>query len=191
MGGSVTPTADALCLLDDYVSGALPEAEALAYEAELFERAASGVAPEALFVDRLALLGRFLQGRTGLDNGSTRAQVDALVRRGFRVHSIDLGSGGRVEISPWPDDIEIVVTRLAVDARGFDQVQVECHTLGGQLVKTFLDVQCDPEDGVLYAVCEAPLARLSTLAGPIVATVTGVRSGQRELIGSFETHPVV
>lgn len=191
MGDSVTPTSDALCLLDDYVSGALSEAEALVYEAELFERAASGEASEALFVDRLALLGRFLQDRGGISNGSTRAQVDALVKRGFRIHTIDLGSGGRVELGPLPDDVEIVVTRLAVDARGFDHVEVDCETLSGQPIKTFRDVQCDPEEGALYAVCEAPLARLSVLAGPIVATVTGVRGGQREVIGSFETHPSV
>ena len=191
MGGGVTPTPDALCLFDDYVSGALGEAEALAFETELFERAAAGVASDALFVDHLALLGRFLQGRGGLGNGSTRAQVEALINSGLRVHTFDLGSGGRVELGPLPDDIDIVVTRLAIDARGFDQVEVDCQTLAGQLIKTFRDVQCDPESGALYAVCEAPLARLSTLAGPVVATVTGFRGGQREVIGSFETHPSV
>lgn len=134
MGGGVSTTADALCLLDDYVSGALQEAEALAYEAELFESAALGAVPEALFVDRVALLGRFLQGRGGLANGSTRAQVDALVERGLRIHSIDLGTGGRVELDPLPDDVEIVVTKLGIDARGFDHVEVECQTLAGQII---------------------------------------------------------
>jgi hypothetical protein len=89
-----------------------------------------------------------------------------------------------------PDDVEIVVTRLGVDVRGFDHVEVECQTLAGQPIKTFRDVRCDPETGALYAVCEAPLARLSVLAGPVVATVTGVRGGQREVIAGFETHPI-
>lgn len=187
----MTTTAEALQLLDDYASGVLEEAEALAYEEELFERAAAGVASDALFVDRLALLGRYLQGRGGFAVGSTRAQVEALHARGFRIHTVEIAAGTRCDLTPFPDDVEIVVTKIVVDARGFDHVEVECRTLAGQVVKTFRDVQCDPEEGVLYAVCEAPLARLSLLAGPVVATLTGVREGQRVVIGSVETHPSV
>ena len=184
----MTTTDEALELLDDYMSGALQEADA--FEDELFERAARGEASEALFVDRVALLGRFLAGRGGLAMGTTRAQVEALIERGLRIHTIDLGSGGRVELGPFPDDVDLVVTKIAVDARGFDHLEVDCHTLAGQLVKTFRDVQCDPEEGALYAVCEAPLARLSLLVGPVVATMTGVRDGERVVLGSVETHPI-
>ena len=62
--------------------------------------------------------------------------------------------------------------------------------MGVRYLKTFRDIGWDPVDGTLYAVCEAPLARISMQAGHIRTRISGMRDGAKHAIAVFETTTV-
>ena len=176
--------------LDAYQTGEMPEAEAADFEEELFATAAVGDAGEALFVDRLSLIGRYLVPRGGWDFGSTRARVDELVAAGLRVQVLDPEPGAAGEPFRLPkidDDAEIVATRIAIDVRGYDSVRAIVEKPDGTELKTFRDIGFDPVDGSMYALCEAPLARISAQQRHIRTRVIGTRAGLDHVIAVFET----
>jgi hypothetical protein len=180
---------DPLSEFDDYSSGHMPEQAAADYEEQLFARAAEGAAPEAAFVDQLTQSARWLQKRGLFAVGSTRPQVEAIWASGLRVHHVEFGSGGVVDIAPLPAGTEVFTYRLDVDMRGVDRIDVLVETPDGEHVKTFRDVTHDPETGNIYGVCEAPLAELSFRRGTVVSKVMGTRAGERKLLARFETRP--
>jgi hypothetical protein len=174
---------------DAYQSGLMPETEAAAFEDELFSAAADGAAHEAHLVDRLCLIGRYLAARGGLDVGSSRARVDELIAAGLRVQVLvpEPGAPGQPLVMPRiDDDAEIVVTHVAIDVRGYDSVDVIIEKPDGTPLKTFRDIGFDPTDGTLYALCEAPLARISAQQSHICSRVIGTRAGSPHVIASFE-----
>jgi hypothetical protein len=176
--------------LDAYQTGDMPEAEAAGFEEELFASAAAGDAAEALFVDRLSLIGQYLAPRGGWDFGSTRARVDQLIVAGLRVQVLDPEPGAPGEplrIPKIDDDAEIVATRIAIDVRGYDSVRAIVEKPDGTELKTFRDIGFDPVDGSTYALCEAPLARISAQQRHIRTRVIGTRAGQDHVIAVFET----
>ena len=84
------------------------------------------------------------------------------------------------------DDAEIVVTHVAIDVRGYDSIDVVIEKPDGTPLKTFRDIGFDPTDGTLYALCEAPLARISAQQSHICSHVIGTRAGSPHVIASFE-----
>lgn len=183
----MSETRQAFELLDDYQSGVLPEPEAALFEEELFAAAAAGVADEATFVDRLSLMQQYLEPRGGLDMGSTRARVEQLIAAGLKVQVVAPEVAPVVRLPAIDADAEIVVTHIPLDVRGYDSVDVICERPDGSELKTFRDVNWDPEDGTLYAVCEAPLARISTFNRHIVTRVIATRAGEKHTLAVFET----
>jgi hypothetical protein len=177
--------------LDAYLSGEMPEADALGFEAELFAAAETGAASEAVFVDQVSRIGRYLIGHCGFDIGSGRAQVDALIAQGLRVQLLTAGPetlvGKVYQLPKISDDAQIVVTHFPLDLRGHDSVDVVVEKPDGTLLKRFREVGWDPEDGTVYAVCEAPLARIWAAAGLVRSTVLGKRDGQEHVIAVFES----
>lgn len=188
MGGGVTAPLEAL---DAYVTGDMSDADALRFEEELFAAAEAGDAAEAAFVDQLTRHATFLAPRGGFDIGSTRAHVDSLIAAGLRVQLLapvpGASVGGLHQLPQVDDDAEIVVTHLPIDVRGYDSVNVIIAKPDGTELKTFREIGWDPEDGSVYAVCEAHLARLSLAVGPVRSTVIGKRAGQDHVIAVFET----
>jgi len=178
-----------LTRLDDYVAGQLPDERAAGFEDELFARAA-GPQPdeETTFFDALARSAAWLASHFfGFRGGSTRAEVDGLIASGKkRVHWMDLGTPGAKRLSDWPDGTQIVITRLGVDLRGTSDVEVNVSFDGQNNVKTFRDCEYDPTDGSLYAVCHEPLARLAFGQPRVLAQVTAVRNGRREIVGVYD-----
>lgn len=176
--------------LDAYESGEMSDADSLGFEEELFSAAAAGQAAAADFVDQVSRLGHFLLGRGGFDIGSTRARVDELIARGLRVQvmSPDPGAivGGVMSLPAITDDAQIVVTHIPLDVRGYESVDVIIEKPDGTPLKTFRDIGWDPSDGSIYAVCEAPLARISAAAGRLRSTVVGKRAGQEHIVAVFE-----
>jgi hypothetical protein len=191
LGGGVTERGAELEAFDAYLNGEMSEADAPSFEEELFAAAAAGSAPEADFVDHVSRLGSFLLPRGGFDVGSSRARVDELIAAGLRVQMLAPGPEGRVgDVFHLPridDQADIVVTHLPIDLRGYDSVNVIVEKPDGTELKTFRDVGWDPHDGSVYAVCEAPLARIAAAAGQIRARVIGKRDGVEQAIGVFET----
>lgn len=182
---------DRILRVDDYQHGLSSEAEAAELEHELFEAAAAGDDADVRYVDALTRAAVFILQHASFDSG-TRAQVDALRAAGARVHFEDFGAGGSVEVTDWDEGAtDVVVFRLAVDLRGYDEIDVEVETPDGRPIKTFRDVRCDPTDGALYAVCEPPLARMAFCKHVRRARVLAKRdsSPTRETVAIYETSP--
>jgi hypothetical protein len=165
----------------------MAEDEATAFEEELFLAAATGAAQEATFLDKVSRIMRHLAPRGGLDVGSSRARVDELIASGLRVQVME---PKRARVTTFPkidDDAELVITHVPVDVRGYDSVDVIVERPDGENLKVFRDVGWDPIDGTVYAVCEAPLARIAAAVGIIHSRVIGYRAGQPHVIAEFDT----
>jgi hypothetical protein len=176
--------------LDAYQTGAMSDAEAAGFEEELFAAAAAGGAGEAQFVDRVSLIGQYLAPRGGWDFGSPRARIDQLIAAGHRVQVLEpLPSppGAPFLIPPIDDDAELVATYIPIDVRGYDSVRVIIEKPDGTELKVFRDIGFDPNDGSVYALCEAPLARISARQKHLRARVIGTREGLDHVITVFET----
>ena len=180
--------------LDAYQSGEMSDAEAASFEEGLFAAAAAGseeaAAAEAHFVDRVSLIGKYLTPRGGWDFGSSRARIDQLIADGHRVQVLEpLPSppGGPFLIPPIDDDAEIVATYIPIDVRGYDTVRVIVEKPDGTELKVFRDIGFDPNDGSVYAVCEAPLARISAQQKHLRSRVIGTREGLDHVVAVFET----
>lgn len=173
--------------LTDYVSGAMSDEDAAGFEEELFAGAAAGGADDARFADRVHLVAQYLEPRGGLDIGSSKKRVDRLIAAGLKVQLLEPEFAPVMQMPPIEPDAEIVVTHFRVDLRGYDSIDVIARKPDGTELKTFREINLDPEDGSVYAVCEAPLARISAQAGRMIATVVGTRAGKSEIITRFET----
>lgn len=173
--------------LDAYQSGGMADEEAAGFEEELFSAAAAGSATEAAFVDHISKLGQFTLPRGGFDVGSTRARIDQLIAMGLRVQVMEATSmeGGIARFPAIDDDAELVATYLPLDLRGYDSVNVVIEKPDGSYLKTFRDVGWDPKDGSTYALCEAPLARISAQMGQIHSRVIGFKDSQEHVIAEF------
>ena len=192
--------AEPLLRLDDYAAGDMPEAEAARFEEDLFAAAADAdppagmrvddrLASEAAFVDRLVRMAIDANASGVFAGGATRAQIDALLASGLPVHYVDLGTGGDKVFDAWdPAKVKVVIARLAVDLRGWQDVEVEVTAPDGKPVKTFRDVVCAPEDGALYAVCHEPLARLA-FTHRSIARIVASRDGRRETVAVYDVRP--
>lgn len=172
--------------IDDYVSGAMTDDAARAFEEELF---ASAPQNESLqYLDRTLRTANKLFRRGGWTIGSTREEVDRLLATNPRVSYFDLGeAGGEKRISAWGEGLDFVVFRLGVDLRGIASVDVEVEDPAVGPLKVFRDVNFDPKDLALYAVCEEPLARLAWGRDRVITRVIGERNGQRETLATFES----
>ncbi|HVJ16950.1 MAG TPA: hypothetical protein VM686_16025 [Polyangiaceae bacterium] len=179
--------------VDDYASGQMHDAQAAAFEEQLFDAAATGTETDAAFLHELARLSTWLTRRGLFNVGSTRAQVDAILRSGHRTHMLELSAKDSMnELPRWSDDIEIVITRVDVDLRGYEDVDIVLESPSGEAIKTFRDVTYDPAEGAIYGVCEEPLARIAFSRGHVVSRVTAVRrdgASKRETIAVFHSRP--
>ena len=180
--------ASTLTELDDYLSGFMPDETAAGFEDGIFAAAAAGEASPLGLVDHIGQFGRYLSGRVGLAMGSSRAQVDRIRASGLKVEYTELAPGVPVRGPRIADDTEIVISRVDIDLRGYTDIEVNVERPDGTLLKTFRDVECAPEDGALYAVCEATLARMAQSVHT-VARISATRDGKREQVATLETLP--
>jgi hypothetical protein len=183
----VTTPRPPLEAFDAYQSGEMSDDEAASFEEELFAAAALGTADEAAFVDRISLMGQFLLPRGGFDIGSSRARIDQLIASGLRVQLMQPKPEYVAKFPKISDDAQIVATHVPIDVRGYDSVDVEVEKLDGTPLKVFRDIGWDPLDGTVYAICEAPLARIATQQRHIRSRIIGHRDGQTHIIAQFET----
>jgi hypothetical protein len=182
----MTTADDALTRLDDYLSAAMPDAHAVAFEEELFAEAAAGRAPELRYLDTFFEQARWFATRGGFSSGAT-ATLIAELRKLPRVHYLDLEKD--TQVSAWPADTQLVVYRLAVDLRGYENIDVEITTPEGEHRKWFRDVSYDPADGALYGACDAPLAASTFRHEPLIAHVVASRAGKRETVAELTITP--
>lgn len=180
----------ALERLDDYATGILPESDAADFETALFDEAARGEAREADFLEGLLLSLRFIARHGVIGQSFTQSRVEELARK-VRMHVIELEPGRTNVFGAWEKDVEIVVTQLNVDLRGYDRVDVVVERPDGTHVKLFHDTGYDPETGRIYAYCEAPLAAAALLSGPAIARVLAERDGVRTEVARLHAEPRV
>lgn len=168
--------------LDAYVTGEMSDADAEAFEEALFDAPDDDVA----FLDRLARRGAQLAVHGAFDVGVPRAHVEALVAAGHRVHVLDLGPPGRSTVTLDPH-AEIVVPVLHLGRTDVTNVDVELTVVEHGATKVLKDVLVDV-DGIIYGLCERPLAELAFSAG---RTITRVRrtDGTREVLGEWDLSP--
>ncbi len=154
---------------------------------QTYGAALHSVSVDAVEGEAVSLIGRYLLPRGGFDIGSSRARVDQLVAAGLRVQLIEPEPGPVSHLPKIDADAEIVVTHVPIDVRGYDSVDVVIEKADGTPLKTFRDIGWDPTDGSVYAVCEAPLARISMQQRHIRSRVIGTRAGETQTIAVFET----
>ncbi|HSC87089.1 MAG TPA: hypothetical protein VLC09_07460 [Polyangiaceae bacterium] len=153
---------EALERLDDYVRGSLDEAHAGAFEEDLFERALLGAAPELSFRHGLGATLQVMKARGTLDLWLTAEGVQRLVQSsGLRVVVWEYGAP---EGPPLQADTELLVTRIPFELHGIRRLEADVCATDGRLLKTMPDVIFDPEDGAVFACCEAELARTANAA---------------------------
>jgi hypothetical protein len=168
--------------LDAYLTREMMDTDADAFEESLFDAPDD---PHVAFVDRLARHGRTLVEHGTFDMGVTRAHIDALIAAGHKVHVFDAGppdaGAGTVTFDP---SAELMATLLRIGRTDLTRVDVEITVTNYNVTKTIKDVLVDPSDGVIYGLCERPLAEIAFGAGPTVTRVRRV-DGAREVIATW------
>ena len=143
--------------IDGYVTGELTGTAADALEEALFD------APDdrdLLIVDRIARHGALLVEHGTFEVGVTKAHLDKLVADGHTVQICDAGPPGTGSFTI-RKDAEFVVTRLPLGRTDHERVDVDVTIIAHDVTKTIKDVLVDPSDGVIYGLCERPLAELA------------------------------
>ena len=175
---------DQLAALDDYQTGAMPDAEADAFEDRLFAAAADDD-ESTHFLDTMIRAARHLAERTTFQIGHTRREVDALLATRDCVF-IDCGTERAVQVTV-RRDAELFITRFALDLQGIERVEVENHLDGVGHIKTMRDIRFDAADGALHGVCEAALWHMSVDHGRrVVSKFYGYAGDTRRLLGENE-----
>lgn len=175
-----------LALIDDYVSGRMNDAERELFEERLFALE-DEVQAEVAFLDRLARFTHHIVARGLLHPSLMREELDQLVVGGTRVDLRELGAPGVVTVQPLEEGAQVVVQRA--DLRLFDVTNVDLEIVLPELghVKTLRDLAVDPNDGAVYACCDAVLFRMAMAESPRTTfRVVALRGGRRETIGEYE-----
>lgn len=167
--------------LDDYVRGALDDDAAADYEADLFERALAGQAPEAAFRTHLGAALRTMAARGTLELWLTESGVEELRARpdlNVFVFELDVARPHMPEVPPGTD---LMITRVPVDLTGVRRIEADIVTPDGRLLKQMLDVTFNRDDGALFACCEMDLARIAG-AAKTITRLYAVEEGSRRLM---------
>ncbi len=152
----------ALVRLDDYVRGHATEDEALAFEEDLFARALAGQAPELAVRSGLASTFRAMKENGSIELWLTAKGVEELVASGIRVARLTWTEAGPpAEMPDLGPDVDVLVTKVPIDLRGARRVDVEIIDNDGRHMKTMPEVSFDPDDGAVYACCDAELAKIA------------------------------
>jgi hypothetical protein len=167
---------DRLSALDDYVSGHMPDDEADAFEAALFD--AAGEDGDSAFLAELARVAALLVAHGTWESGATRAQVDAMLARGD-VALIDLDVPGEREV---PRSAAQVVFKVSVPLHDVDRLDIEFEVPGHGVFKTLRDLAFDRADGAIFIVCEAALNEASARVRAI-SRLIAYRGGERVALG--------
>ena len=169
--------------LDAYLTREMPEADADALEEALFDAPDDG---DLAFFDRLMRDGRSLAAHGTFDMGVLPAKLDELRAQGHTVQVLDIGLPGQPQQTIFMSrDADFIVTKLHLGRTDIAVVDVEILLVEHNVTKTMKDVRVDQTDGIIYGLCERPLAHLAlAAAGTTLAKVRRV-DGARDVIGEW------
>jgi len=173
--------------LDDYVRGLGDETFAQAYEEDLFSRALAGTAPHLTFRAGLGATLRQMASRGTLDVWLTTAQVEQLQAAG-QVRAVIFNFDPEHPVEPdIPPGTELLITRIPLDVKGARLLEADVFSSDGRLLKHMPDINFNPEDGAVYACCEAELARLAGTQPTLVRVWVTDDAGRRVVaeLGGF------
>lgn len=170
--------------LDAYLTREMSDADAEAFEEALFDAPDD---PDVTLLDRIARHGAKLIAHGTFDIGVTAEHVQSLIEAGHAVHVFDAGlpSTGTVTIDR---QAEFVVTKLHLGRTDLERVDVEVTVVDYNVTKTIKDVFVDPS-GVVYGLCERPLAELAWSAGGKTLTTVRRSDGARDVVGVWHLGP--
>jgi hypothetical protein len=174
--------------LDDYVSGQMQEGEAAAFEERMFEAAAHpDLQAELVFLDRLARAVDHIAGLGSLHPALTKRELEALIALGRRVDLRELGAPGTFTVTPPAAGAELVVQRADLELFDVASIDLEIDLPELGHVKTLRDLKVDPDDGAVYACCDATLFQMAfTQSARTTFRVVVVREGRRQTIARYE-----
>jgi hypothetical protein len=167
--------------LDAYLTGELPDADTDAFEEAMFDAPDD---PDLAFLDRVSRHGARLAQHGTFDMGVTRAQVDLLIDAGHKVQVIDAGPPGATGAWTMDADSQLIVTKLQLGRSDLERVDVEIELLDYNVTKTIKDVLVDRTEGVIYGLCERPLAQMAFGAGRTIARVRRCE-GARDVVAEW------
>lgn len=176
-----------LARLDDYVRGHDAEAEASAFEEELFARALADEAPDLELHEALGQALRASAASGALELWLTKAGVARLEGSGLRVLRARWSESGPASVPDLDVDFDVLVTEVPIDLRGARRLDVEIFDLEGRHLKTMPEVSFDPDDGAVYACCDAKLARLATRARTMSRVWVTDAEGRRSVVLELPT----
>ncbi|HET9932869.1 MAG TPA: hypothetical protein VFQ35_19330, partial [Polyangiaceae bacterium] len=141
-------------------------------------------APELQFRSNLAAGFREMSARGTISLWMTAAEVAAAQSSGLRVvvHDLDPTDPRPPEI---PADADLFITRVRLDLAGVKALDVEVLTPDGKLVKCMPDIAFDPAEGLIYACCEAELARVAASKRTVTRLWATYENGRR-LLGELD-----
>lgn len=169
--------------LDAYLTREMSDADADALEEALFDAPDDG---DLAFFDRLMRDGRRLAAHGTFDIGISKDKLDELIAQGHTVQVLDAGPPGQPQRTlVLSRDSEFILTRLELGRKDIARVDVEIVILEHNVSKTMKDVFVDQTDGVIYGLCERPLAHLALAAGPTIAKVRRT-DGARDVLGEWK-----
>ena len=179
------PIDAAIARLDDYVCALDPDDSAREYEEDLFSRALSGDAPELQFRSSLTTTLRQMSTRGSISLWLTAAEVAAAQASGLRAFVFDLDPQNP-KPAEIPPDADLFITRVHLDLKGVQSLDVEVLAEDGTLLKRMPDIAFDANEGVIYACCEADLARLASSKRTLTRLWATYEDGRR-LLGELHT----
>ncbi|MBX5480449.1 MAG: hypothetical protein IRZ16_01175 [Myxococcaceae bacterium] len=177
-------SATSLEQLDDYVSRAMSDADAEAFEEALFDAAATGDAPELRFVDALRRGLGDLARRGTIHITLLLSEAEQFQRTSpMRVRMVDLDD---YQGDPFDDvaAIDIGLVRYNVPLEGVKRVDVEFGTERTPTLYTIPEVRFDAANNCVVMCCEAELM-MATLRANAIVRLFAVDGDERRLLREF------
>lgn len=175
----------AIARLDDYARAHDTEEAARDYEEDLFARALSGDAPELRFRSSLTTTLKQMSARGSISLWLTAAEVAAAQASGLRAFVFDLDPANP-KPAEIPPEADLFITRVRLDLKGVQTLDVEVLAEDGTVLKRMPDIAFDGAEGVIYACCEADLARLAASKRTLTRLWATYEDGRR-LLGELHT----
>jgi hypothetical protein len=173
--------------IDDYVTGGLAAEDELAFEAELFDAAASADAKDLAFFSTFYWRALELVERGTFSPLVTQADVEALDREKLRVGYHQLAPGEQEQ--RLSRDLDVAVAFFPIPLDGVERLDAEFGS--GKMSKTLPDVRFDPADGGVFACCDIELAAMSDQLTTFQRFYSVEPSGDRKLLAEFIIHTSV
>ena len=170
--------------LDDYVSGAMNDADAERFEEALFGDAAARAAPELVFLDSLRRAFEDLGRRGSINISMLLSEAQDFERTSsLRVRMVDLDTYQGDPAADIPA-LDIGLIRYNLPLEGVQRVDIEFGTPENPALYVIPDVRFDRPNNCVVMCCEAELM-MATFAARAISRLYAVDGDERRLLREF------